>query len=345
MSKPIFYDPGRKRWKRLRIIFDVIAVVSTVVLIAFAINVLRREQLPELLLPVQKRNYKPLRDQSYGPRSKSNQRNLRRKRHRRPSDIPLNTGESLRAAYYVDYDAASYSSLQHHIHDIDLLFTDWLHVITPDGKLIAFTSENHPYAVVDAAGVHNIDQDGKVLRAITDAHEETEIFPLVNNFNQITGNFQPDVVGKFLTDPAARATFQQQTMRLLAANPKYHGISLDFEAIPSAAQPAYRKLVAGLYAKMHAKHLRLYINVPVDDDDWDFKFYAAHTDGIILMNYDQHEPANNPGPVAGQEWFVRNLQQALKLVPRSKLICSIGNYGYDWTLSLPTRKSGKRISG
>src|SRR5665213_669408 len=170
MTKPIFYDPGRKRWKRLRRIFDTVAVLSTIVLIAFGINVLRREQLPELLLPVQKRNYKPLRDSSYAPRSKLSQRALRRKRHRRPSDILFNSGEGLRAAYYVDYDAASYTSLQHHIHNIDLLFTDWLHVITPDGKLTAFTMDNRPYAVVDAGNVHNIDQEGKVLRAITDAH-------------------------------------------------------------------------------------------------------------------------------------------------------------------------------
>ncbi len=342
--KPIFYDPGRKRWKRLRRVFDVLAVLSTIVLIAFGINVLRREKLPELLLPTPKRNYKPLPYVS-GKKSKSSQRALRLKRHRRPSDIPFNSGVGLRAAYYVDYDAASYTSLKHHMHDIDLLFTDWLHVITPDGKLTAFTFDNHPYAVVDGKGVHNIDQENKVARAIADAHEDTEVFPLVNNFNQITDGFRSDTVQKFLLNPAARATFEQQVMALLAANPRYHGISLDFEAIPSVAQPAYRTMVADLYAQMHARHLRLYINVPVDDDDWDFKFYADHTDGIILMNYDQHEAGGKPGPIAGQEWFVRNLQQAVKVVPRSKLICSIGDYGYDWTLSLPTKKHHRTVPG
>ncbi len=345
MSKPIFYDPGRKRWKRLRRVFDVVAVLSTIVLIAFGVNVLRREQLPELLLPVQKRNYKALRDSSYNRKSKLSQRALRLKRHRRPSDIPFNSGVGLRAAYYVDYDSASYASLQHHIHDIDLLFTDWLHVVTPDGKLTAFTLDNRPYNVVDANGVHNIDQEGKVQHAIASAHEDMEIFPLVNNFDQLSGDFRSDVVEKFLLSPVARATFEKDVLALFAANPKYHGLSLDFEAIPSDAQPAYRKLVADLYDKLHSRHLRLYINVPVDDDDWDFKFYAAHTDGIILMDYDQHEPASKPGPVAGQEWFVRNLRLALKQVPQTKLICSIGNYGYDWTLSLPTTKGRRKVPG
>ena len=148
---------------------------------------------------------------------------------------------------------ASYTSLQHHIHDIDLLFTDWLHVITPDGKLTAFRLDNHPYAVVDARGVHNIDQKASVMRAMTEAHVDTEIFPMVNNFDQLKGDFRSDVVGKFLLNPAARATFEQQAIALLAANPRYHGLSLDFEAIPSNAQPAYHKLVCGTLPKLKSE--------------------------------------------------------------------------------------------
>ena len=60
MSQQIFLDPDRKRWKRLRRIFDVAAVLSTLVLVTFIISVYRRQTLPELLLPTQKRNYKAL---------------------------------------------------------------------------------------------------------------------------------------------------------------------------------------------------------------------------------------------------------------------------------------------
>ncbi len=332
MSKPIFYDPGRKRWKRLRRVFNGVAVVSTVVLIAFGINVIRREHLPELLLPVQKRNYHALKDNTRG---KISIRARRKNRHGRPSEIPLNSGVGLRAAYYVDYDPASYSSLKQHIHQIDLLFPDWIHIIHPDGTPIAFTMDNHPYAVVDSDGVHNVDQEGKVMRTITDAKEDTDILPLVNNFNPLTGEFSPSVAEAFLKNPQARSNFTQQMLAFLAANPRYRGLSMDIEAIPTDAQPGYRALIADLYAQMHPKNLRLYINVPVDDDDWNLKFFAANADGLILMDYDQHEPGSDPGPIAAQDWFVRNLQVALKLVPKSKLICAIGNYGYDWTMSRP----------
>ncbi len=60
-------------------------------------------------------------------------------------------------------------------------------------------------------------------------------------------------------------------------------------------------------------------------------------DGLILMNYDQHYPGGAPGAIAGQDWFTKNLTEALKVIPREKIICAIGNYGYDWT----TAKKGK----
>ena len=58
-------------------------------------------------------------------------RPARRKTERKPSEIPFNTGEGLRAAFYVPYDAASYSSFKEHVHQIDLLFPAWLHVDAP----------------------------------------------------------------------------------------------------------------------------------------------------------------------------------------------------------------------
>ena len=45
-----------------------------------------------------------------------------------------------------------------------------------------------------------------------------------------------------------------------------------------------------------------------------------------------------PGPIAAEDWFENNLQQVLKIVPKQKLICALGNYGYDWTVPLPDAK-------
>ena len=97
--KQVFYDPQRKRWKRLRRMMDIAGVISTVVLIVFFFSVVTRQTLPELLLPIQKRNYKALKEPAGDPLRKSAPRPPRRKSHRRPSEIPLNQDEGLRAAH------------------------------------------------------------------------------------------------------------------------------------------------------------------------------------------------------------------------------------------------------
>src|SRR5580704_14801671 len=174
--KQVFYDPQRKRWKRLRRVFDVLAVALTIVLAGFSFSVIKRQSLPELLLPSQKRNYKALKPQL--DLKKAAQHTAHRRTHRKPSEIPLNGDEGLRAAFYTN-DEPSYSSLKAHIHQIDLLFPDWLHVIAPDGNLIAATPL-YPvslYRVGDSAGVHGIDPQNRVRRVITAAKEDTEVFP------------------------------------------------------------------------------------------------------------------------------------------------------------------------
>ena len=45
------------------------------------------------------------------------------------------------------------------------------------------------------------------------------------------------------------------------------------------------------------------------------------------------------GPIASQDWFVANLNRVLKFVPLNKIICAVGNYGYDWEMSIPDPKA------
>ncbi len=335
MNKQVFFDPQRKRWKRLRRILDVLALAGLVLGTIFLIGLLRIKPLPELLLETTKRNYRTL---SNPPVVTKTGQKLRRSAHRktdtRPSDIPLNSGEGLRAAYYVEDDPASYSSLKQHIKQIDLLFPEWLHVVTPEGGLTSYTIDNRAYAVVDGAGVHEVDREQKVRRVIEQSRQDTEIFPLVNNYDPVKGVFLASV-GDFLMNEGSRANFIRQIDRLMAANPDYRGISIDLEEIPDAAQTGFDALIAALYADFQGRKLRLYVNTPVGDDSFSLKFLADHSDGLLMMNYDQHQTGSGPGPIAAQDWFVKNLENVLKVVPKEKVICALGNYGYDWVTEMP----------
>ncbi len=59
---------------------------------------------------------------------------------------------------------------------------------------------------------------------------------------------------------------------------------------------------------MHPRNLRLYVNVAVATSDSDLKTIAANSDGIVLMNYDEHQATSDPGPIASQQWFIGNLR-------------------------------------
>jgi cellulose synthase/poly-beta-1,6-N-acetylglucosamine synthase-like glycosyltransferase/peptidoglycan/xylan/chitin deacetylase (PgdA/CDA1 family)/spore germination protein YaaH len=344
MTKQVFYDPQRKRWKRLRRVFDIVALLGVVIGVLFVIGLVRMTPLPELLLAPPKHNYSPLplettpakgSQKPHGP--------THRKTTVPPSQVTLNSGEGLRAAYYVEDDPASYSSLKQHIRQIDLLFPAWLHIVTSDGTLTSYSMDNRPFDVVDEAGVHSVDHEHKVAITIAKAGADatpTEIFPLVNNYDPTKNAYLP-TIGDFLTDPQARANFIQQTDKFLAANPSYRGIALDFQEIPSEAQQGYMALLAALYQDFQARHYKMYVNTPVGNDDFDLRYMADHSDGLLLMNYEQHLIGTGPGPIAAQDWFVDNLKNVLKIVPKEKIICSIGSYGYDWEMSIPNAPKRK----
>jgi hypothetical protein len=119
MTKQVFFDPQRKRWKRLRRIFDIVALLGVLVGVVFVIGLVRMTPLPELLLNTPKRSFSALRVEPIPARGALKPRRpLHRKTDLKPSEITLNSGEGLRAAYYVEDDPASYSSLRQHIHQM-----------------------------------------------------------------------------------------------------------------------------------------------------------------------------------------------------------------------------------
>ena len=187
VDKQIFFDPHRKRWKRLRRFLDVGAVITTLVVAGVIFNTLRTHPLPELFLPLARHNFKALHDRT--PLLKARALTPpRRKTNRKASEMALNAGEGLRAAYYAPDDATSYSSFKAHVHQIDMLFPEWLHVDAPDAHLLSMSSQNtmQEYRVIDGNTVHDPDDLNKIKHVIQDTREGTEIFPHLTNFNPHT---------------------------------------------------------------------------------------------------------------------------------------------------------------
>ncbi|HXR17611.1 MAG TPA: glycosyltransferase [Terriglobales bacterium] len=328
MAQPVFYDPRQARWKRLRRLFDVLGISLMLIVVFFIYNALQGEQLPELIWQAQKKPYHAL---------KENEKEKARERRRKlaaqlgyskaksnPSLVTLNSNQGVRAAFYAPWDAASYSSLREYARQVDLLYPDWLHVLTADGRLQGVDDQTNKYFdVIQGSTVHPVDD--KVMPFLKSENTGMEVFPMVNNSDGLNW---VDITS-FLNDGDARALFRRQVDAFLATD-KYHGLMVDFEEIPVESQPGYLALLQELSADLHAKAMKLYVSVPPHNADFNYPAVAGSVDGVVLMNYDEHYPEATPGPVASQDWFVANLEFARKVIPVGKLICAIGNYGYDW---------------
>ncbi len=263
----------------------------------------------------------------------------RRKTARKPSEIPLNTGEGLRAAYYVQDDAASYSSLKEHVHQIDLLFPQWLHVDSPQGTLMMMSGDNlREYPVIQGTTVHDPDYVNKVKQVIQEAHTDTEIFPALNNFNPHTQDWDTGV-GDVLQDPAKSASFLRQIMRFLAAYPAYRGLSLDIESIPDEDDAAYLNFIQALYSQMHARNL-----TPVRERGRGHQRQRPEDHRRQLRRHCADElrraPDHQRSRSRGQPVLVhrQSASACSRSCPRKSSSARMGNYGYDWTLSIPDPK-------
>ena len=331
MAKQVFYDPKQARWRHIRRVFDAAALAFSFLLIFFIYSVLRGEPLPDLSWLTEKKPYHALREnEKVKAREKRRLATVARAGHRRQSrktssQVSLDSAQGVRAAFYVSWDTASYSSLREYARQIDLLFPTWLQVLSADGHLQGVDPQtNSMFDVVDGQRVRPVDD--KVMQFLKNEGTGMEVFPVVQNFDGT--DFVPGI-SDFLNNPQARARFRHE-IGLFLASDHYHGLMIDFESFPKKAQRGYVALLRELSSDLHSKGLKLYVSVQVRNEDYDYKAVASAVDGVVIMNYDQHYPGGKPGAVASQDWFQNNLESAIKEIPKAKLICAIGNYGYDW---------------
>ena len=148
MAKQVFYDPLQARWRRIRRVVDAAALAFSLLVIIFIYSALRSEPLPDLSWLTEKKPYHALKEkEKEKAREKRRLATVARTGHRHqsrkgPSQLKLDSEQGVRAAFYVSWDAASFSSLREYARQIDLLFPTWLQVLTPDGHLQAVDPGN-----------------------------------------------------------------------------------------------------------------------------------------------------------------------------------------------------------
>jgi hypothetical protein len=257
MAKQVFYDPLQARWRRIRRFVDAAALVFSALVIFFIYSALRSEPMPDLSWLTEKKPYHALKQsETDKAREKRRLATIARAGHRRqpskhPSQLTLNSAQGVRAAYYVPWDSASFSSLREYARQIDLLFPTWLQVLGADGHLQAVDEEtNNLFDVIQGQRVRTVDT--KVMPFLKSEDTDMEVFPVVQNFDGT--DFAPGIAD-FLNNPEARANFRRQIALFLASD-HYRGLMIDFESFPKRGQVGYVALLNELASDLHAKGMK-----------------------------------------------------------------------------------------
>jgi len=322
---PIFYDAQRVRWRRTRRALEISGALLTLLLLYFFFNIAASVDLPAALLPDAKSAYRAVKVKPKTGKPVPQ----REGRHRRVANIGKipPSYDPLRAAFYVSYDANSLATLKKHYRDLDLVVSEELHAVTPDGGLTIVDYERYVTVKASPEEAMSIIREDKLHQWMHSANVELPLMGMLNNYDG--QNWRVPEMVQMLANPSARASLIRDTVQY-AIDAREVGIVVDFEEVPQGTEPHLREFIAELGPALHAVGLKIMISLPAQDDTFDYGYYGKQCDAVVVMNYDQHWPTSGPGPIASQEWFADNLTELLKVIPAQKMIVGIANYGYDW---------------
>ncbi len=298
MTSPIFFDASGRRRRRVTWSASLILALLLLIAAAFAVTVVNVPS-PSALSFAQERQ-QPLPFLTH----------LARLRHRLPHAAPAApaSGPQTRVGFYVPWDEQSRQSLSRHFDQLDWVVAAEGQIDPATGTMVAA-----PDRALDAIAVGRL--------------HAPQMHLLVQN--AAAEKFDGPGMVRILADRAAGNRIIAQTIAAVRAR-KWAGAMFDIENIDGAAIAHYAAFLERAHAQFHSAGLTLSATVPAGEPDWDLRRFAASTDRLVFMNYDQHWQGGEAGPIAAQDWFIQQLAEARRQVPASKLIVAIGEYGYDW---------------
>jgi cellulose synthase/poly-beta-1,6-N-acetylglucosamine synthase-like glycosyltransferase/peptidoglycan/xylan/chitin deacetylase (PgdA/CDA1 family)/spore germination protein YaaH len=328
-ESPVFHDPHGRRWRRVRRVWLAISIIVTALAAILIVSVLANPALPSFNLRPKRPNLPANPTERKARKAQADlQRALATTKYvvpgKRRSHIPvlpppptvpapiIPSTRPLSVGFFINWDESSYESLKRNLDHLDWVIGEWSHLRNvPEGT--------NPLAT---------DVYAPALNWIRVNRPQIRIMPLVQN--QINGKWDGELLARAIADEPHRQSLINALTTFVDEN-KFAGVCVDFEEPPSSSQANLLTFVQELHTAFAAKGLLVVQAVPFADPEWNYKNYAAATDYLIVMAYDQHWSSSDAGPIAAQDWFERNLIDLLRDLDPAKTIIALGNYGYDWS--------------
>ena len=318
----VFHDPSGKRWQRFRRSLQTGAIFFGILLVLFVLSMAINPQIPALGLPPVEhipdlrevpaiiRGERTMRNVPFKLRKAA--RNIKYVRSASPVLHPktaarVETNSPIVFGFYVNWDQGSMVSLRMHLSHLTHLVPEWLILRNAKGDLD--------------------DQSDPTVMAIA-GQAKLPILALVTNYRD---GWQPGDVRKILHDADARADLIDNIYSNLTEH-RFAGVNVDFEELAPRDREPFVAFMRQLRAKLQPAGLLLTESVPIEDPAYDLKQLAEVNDYLVPMVYDEHYQSGEPGPIASEAWFQKQIDRLGQIAPPSKMLIGIGNYGYDWTI-------------
>jgi peptidoglycan-N-acetylglucosamine deacetylase len=332
-NKPIFFDASGRRATRVSVIGWVVAVVSTLLFAVFVGTLFAAPQMANLRYPGQLSAiiFAKLEPTAKDPallrsaarlaaKARADRARLwkmREERHPGAAGIPARPlGRPLSIAFYgnwggVDQIQANIADLKHALPKLDWIVPTWLNLSHATQALKkSFTPDDANWIAYVRANKPNV-----------------AILPALQNVDG--GNYDGTGLATLLADPRRRMALASQVSGFVGAH-KLQGIVIDFELVPDDAHGNVQLFLQALSALFKPHGWLVVMAAPFDDDKWPYAAYAKTVDDTILMAYDEHDNAGEPGSLAGQSWYEATLDERMKVLAPDRTIVGLGGYAYDW---------------
>jgi cellulose synthase/poly-beta-1,6-N-acetylglucosamine synthase-like glycosyltransferase/peptidoglycan/xylan/chitin deacetylase (PgdA/CDA1 family)/spore germination protein YaaH len=300
----VFLDPAKRRWSIIKRIGSGFTIFIVLVSIIFLDSLHKDPNFPGLKL-----NKSPTAGAIEPINQSLNEEQLKSQiQETSPSPVIQLNKNRLKSkqevyGFYVNWDTNSQNSFIKNINSITTLIPAWLQ-LSPN---LSFKTSS----------------DSTIIK-LAKAHH-TKILPLVNNF--IDNKWDTEALHRLFTTPGAEDRFIRNLLAYVKKN-NFDGINIDFEEIDVNDNDNLTQFIHKVSAEFHQNNLIVTMDVPPNNNSFNYPSLAAEVDRMVVMLYDQHNSKSQPGPIAQSNWIKTSLNQLH--IPSEKLIVSLGSYGYDW---------------
>ncbi len=320
----IFEDPSQRRWKMALIVFIGVAFLGAALIVNIVVTFFVAPPLPSLQelngsrgraiqqLIKEEGPKKPGKKNKPLKRSSGAMRHL--KQFAREKKLPAFSQEKfLQTAFLAQGDPKSVDDLKDNIESIDMVSPDWYSISAVDCEV----NENADPELAKYLGAQNV-----------------FVVPRFSN-TDAAGEWKGQEFSQLLAVPTDRQCVIEVLKNMLL---KVHadGLNLDIESLDPSAKNNFLDWLIELASALHDEHLYLSIDLPVNDEAFDYEAIGQIADIVLIMTYDEHYMTGPPGPIAGESWFQDGIDNAIKEIPKEKIIVVLGNYGYDWNVTKKT---------